>query len=292
VNRGQASASAHAASLPDTIRRSTAYLQRHGVESARPTVEILLMSLLGLDRAGLYTRTDGLDTRTAKLFGRALCQRCHGVPVQHLTGSQQFFDLVLDVRPGVFVPRPETETLVEAALESIRGVSDPAVVDVGTGTGAIALAIKRSRPDARMIATDVSEASVALASWNAVRLGLDVDVRLGDLLGPVPPELRGRLDLIVSNPPYVARHEFESLPAEVKLEPYEALVGGTGVQQRLASAAGVWLAPGGWLMCEMGETQGEEVEALFGRTLVDVEVLPDLAGRDRVVRGRRAGRAA
>ena len=92
----------------------------------------------------------------------------------------------------------------------------------------------------------------------------------------------------MSNPPYVARHEFESLPAEVKLEPYEALVGGTGVQQRLASAAGVWLAPGGWLMCEMGETQGEEVEALFGRTLVDVEVLPDLAGRDRVVRGRRA----
>ena len=279
---------ARGASLPETIRRSTAYLERHGVESARATVEVLLMSFLGADRAGLYARTAGLDARTAKLFGRALCQRCQGVPVQHLTGRQQFFDLVLDVRPGVFVPRPETETLVEVALEAIRATSAPTVVDVGTGTGAVALAIARFRPDARVIATDIAPSAVALTSRNAVRLGLQIDILLGDLLGPVPPDLRGHLDLIVSNPPYVALHELEDLPAEVKREPYEALVGGTGAHRRLAAAAAVWLAPGGWLVSEIGETQRGEVEALFGRTLVDVEVLPDLAGRDRVVRGRRA----
>jgi release factor glutamine methyltransferase len=272
--------------LAEVIRRSAAYLERHGVESPRPTVETLLMSLLATDRAGLYSRQDGLDTGTAKVFGRALCQRCRGVPVQHLTGEQQFFDLVLEVRPGVFVPRPETEGLVEVALEAIGPVRDPVVVDVGTGTGAVALAVKRFRPDARVIATDVSRAAVALASANAQRLGISIDVRLGDLLGPVPVELRGKLDLVVSNPPYVALEGLDDLPREVRADPREALVGGTNVHQRLAAAAEGWLVPGGWLVVEIGDEQGAAVRELLGETLCDVAVVSDLAGRDRVVRGR------
>ena len=244
------------------------------------------MYFLETDRAGLYSRSEGLDTRTAKLFGRALCQRCHGVPLQYLVGEQQFLDLVLGVAPGVFVPRPETEILVERAAETLEGRESPAVIDVGTGTGAIALAVKRLRPDARVVATDVSEDAVAVARANASRLGLDVAVLLGDLLDPAPEELRGAVDLVVSNPPYVTREEYDDLPGEVKAEPYEALVGGTDVHRRLAAASPAWLRPGGWLVVEIGESQGVEVAALLADRFEPVEVLPDLTGRDRIVRGR------
>jgi release factor glutamine methyltransferase len=270
----------------DLVRRSADYLEAHGVESPRATAEALLMHLLGTDRAGLYARTDGLDTATARLYGRALCQRCTGAPLQYLTGEQQFMDLTLAVAPGVFVPRQETERLAEAALETIAGVAAPVVVDVGTGTGAVALAIKRYRPEARVHATDVSGAAVTLARQNAARHGLEVEVHLGDLLSPLPSNMRRTLDLLVSNPPYVTREEYDDLPDEVKAEPYEALVGGTDVHRRLVELAQVWLTPGGWLVVEIGEGQGGPVRALFGRRLEDVEVLPDLAGRDRVVRGR------
>jgi release factor glutamine methyltransferase len=273
----------------EVVTRAASYLDRHGVESPRQTAEALLMYFLGTDRAGLYARTEGLDTRTARLFGRALCQRCHGVPLQYLVGEQQFLDLVLGVAPGVFVPRPETEVVVERAVETLDGAEGPVVVDVGTGTGAIALALKRARPDARVVATDVSDEAVAVARANASRLALDVEVLQGDLLDPVPPDLAGGVDLIVSNPPYVTLEEYEDLPAEVKSEPYEALVGGTDVHRRLADAAPRWLRRGGWLVLEIGASQGREVAALLGDRFDAVEVLRDLAGRDRVVRGRFVG---
>jgi len=273
----------------EVVRRSAEYLERHGVESPRETAESLLMQIIGTDRAGLYTRADGLDLRTARLYGRALCQRCKGVPLQYLTGEQQFLDLVLSVVPGVFVPRPETEGLALAAMEVLEGVGSPIVVDVGTGTGAIGLAIKSRRPDARVLATDISEAAVELAASNAARVGLEVEILLGDLLDPVPSELRGKLDVIVSNPPYVTQGEYESLPIEVRAEPYEALVGGTDFHARLTEAARAWLRPEGWLLLEIGATQGAEVRAFFGRSFEAVEVLPDLAGRDRVIRGRLPG---
>lgn len=270
----------------DVVTRATTYLSAHGVESPRETAEALLEYFLRVDRTALYARAEGLDTRTAKLYGRALCQRCHGVPLQYLTGEQQFLELVLGVAPGVFVPRPETEILVEGALEALEGLTAPIVVDVGTGTGAVALAVKRSRPDARVIATDVSDEAVSVARANASRHDLQVEVSAGDLLSPLPSELRGWVDLIVSNPPYVTKEEYEELPAEVRAEPYEALVGGTEIHQRLAEEAPTWLRPGGWLVVEIGASQADEVRGLLDRRFEEVEVLPDLAGRDRVVRGR------
>src|SRR6266545_1628457 len=230
----------------DLVRRSAVYLAAHGVESPRATAEALLMHFLGTDRARLYARIDGLDTATARLYGRALCQRRSGTPLQYLTGEQQFMDLALKVSPGVFVPRPETEGLVEAA--------------------------------------------VTLAARNATRHGLDMEVHQGDLVRPLPPVLRGRLDLLVSNPPYVTQEEYETLPEEVRAEPYEALVGGTEVHRRLVELASAWLVPGGWLVVEIGADQGAQVGALFEARLDHVEVLPDLAGRDRVVRGRTPAR--
>lgn len=270
----------------EVAARAADYLGGHGVESPRETAEALLMYFLETDRAGLYSRGEGLDTRTAKLFGRALCQRCHGVPLQYLTGEQQFFDLVLGVAPGVFVPRPETEVLVERALEVLPG-EGRVVVDVGTGTGAVALAIKRFRPGVRVLATDVSEDAVAVARANASRHGLDVEVLHGDLLSPLSAELREGVDLVVSNPPYVTEEEYTSLPDEVRAEPYEALVGGTRVHARLADESPDWLRAGGWLVMEIGEAQAADVAGLLEKRLEAIEVLTDLAGRDRVVRGRR-----
>jgi len=267
----------------EVVSRAADYLDRHDVESPRETAEALLEYFLETDRAGLYARDEGLDTRTARLFGRALCQRCHGVPLQYLTGEQQFFDLVLGVAPGVFVPRPETEVLVERALEVLpdRGT----VVDVGTGTGAVALAIKRFRPAASVWATDVSVDAVRVARANASRHGLGIEVVPGDLFSKLPGDLRGGVDLVVANPPYVTREEYADLPAEVRAEPYEALVGATDVLRRLVEEAPTWLAPGGWLAMEIGASRGEEVRRLMTERFEGVEVLPDLAGRDRVVRG-------
>lgn len=246
------------------------------------------MYFLETDRAGLYSRAEGLDTRTAQLFGRALCQRCHGVPLQYLTGEQQFLDLVLGVAPGVFVPRPETEVLVQHALEVLERRETPVVADVGTGTGAVALAIKRHRPDASVFATDTSEDAVHVARANASRHSLELTVVQGDLLSPLAADLRGRLDLVVSNPPYVTREEYDSLPAEVKAEPFEALVGGTDVHRRLIEESPEWLRPGGWLVVEIGAAQGESVRTLLDERFQEVAVSADLAGRDRVARGRLA----
>lgn len=272
----------------EVVSRSADYLDRHGVVEPRATAEALLQYFLGTDRGGLYARAEGLDTRTAKQFGRALCQRCHGVPLQYLTGEQQFFDLVLGAAPGVFVPRPETEVLVERALEVVPDGDGGVVVDVGTGTGAIALAIKRFRPATRVLAIDRSGEAAAVARANVSRHALDVEVLEGDLLEPLPSDLRGMVDLVVSNPPYVSREEYDALPLEVRAEPYEALVGGTDVHRRLAEDAPGWLRAGGWLVMEIGDDQAEEVGKLLAGRYQSVDVLPDLAGRDRVVRGRLA----
>jgi release factor glutamine methyltransferase len=271
----------------EVLRRATEYLERHDVEGARSTAELLLANVLGTDRAHLYARTDGLSAAEARLFGRALCQRCRGTPVQHLTGEQAFRRLVLDVRPGVFVPRPETEVLVGAALEELRGIEAPVVVDVGTGTGAVALAIKDERPDAQVIATDLSEEAVGLAAHNAGKLGLDVRVLRGDLLEPVAEELRGWVDLVVSNPPYVTPEEYEDLPEVVRADPELALLGGVQVYERLAGEALRWLVDGGLLAVEIGAAHRNEVVSVLSGSFMEVRVLPDLAGRERVVLGRR-----
>lgn len=246
-----------------------------------------MMHVLGTDRAGLYSRTDGLDTREARMFGRAICQRCTGTPLQHLTGEQAFRRIVVEVRPGVFVPRPETEVLVGHALLAIGEVEDPLVVDVGTGAGAIALAVKDERPDATVYATDRSAEAVELAASNARRLGLDVHVLEGDLLSPLPDELRGWVDLVVSNPPYITPEEFEDLPPEVKADPELALLGGLDVYERLSAEALRWLRDGGVLAVEAGASQGGAIAEALARSFMDVRVEPDLAGRDRVVLARR-----
>jgi release factor glutamine methyltransferase len=271
----------------EVLTRATAYLERHGVDCARESAEALMMSVLSTDRAGMYSRTEGLSTSEARTFGRALCQRCAGTPLQHLTGEQAFRRITVTVRPGVFIPRPETEVLVDLALECLSERRGPVVVDVGTGTGAVALAIADERPGSSVFATDLSPEAIELARENGARLGLSITVLRGDLLEPLPLELRGQVDLVVSNPPYVTAVEYEDLPAEVRADPRLALVGGTRLHERLAPEAIGWLRPGGALAVEIGAAQGLEVAKVMQRFYEDVRIVPDLAGRDRIVVGRR-----
>lgn len=270
----------------DVLRRATDYLARHGVESPRATAEILMMHVLGTDRVGMYARDEGLDAREARMFGRAICQRCTGTPVQHLTGEQAFRRIVVEVRPGVFVPRPETEILVEHALAAVERVEAPLVVDVGTGTGAVALSLKDERPDARVFATDLSPEAVELASANASRLGLDVTILEGDVLEPLPTELRGWVDLVVANPPYVPSEEVDDLPEEVRADPRIALAGDAQVYRRLAADAARWLRDGGILAVEIDARLGEDVARILARGYADVTIERDLGGRERVVLAR------
>lgn len=272
----------------EVARRAAGYLQRHDVDAPRATAEILLADVLGTDRTGVYTREAGLTSQEARRFGRALCRRCAGTPLQHLTGRQAFRRLDLRVRPGVFIPRPETEVLVDAALELIAGAAAPLVVDVGTGTGAVALAIADEHPGAVVIATDISDAALDLAAENARLLGLSIELHPGDLLAGVPPDRLGVVDLIVSNPPYVDPASSERVPAEVRAEPGVAVFATPELTARLLREAYAWLRPGGAVAVEIEDSSGGAVseaarEAGFG----SVEVRPDLNDRDRVVVARR-----
>ncbi|MEP6475962.1 MAG: peptide chain release factor N(5)-glutamine methyltransferase [Actinomycetota bacterium] len=273
----------------EVARRAADYLGRHGVQSPVPTAEALLANVLSVSRVGLYTGEEPLSPAEARRFGRALCLRCTGTPLQHLTGEQGFRHLLLAVRSGVFVPRPETEVLVQHCLDVIAGKPRPVVVDVGTGTGAIALAIADEHPGALVIATDLSPEAVQLASENAERLGLAISVLQGDLLDPVAEELRGTVDLVVSNPPYVEPAEMANLPQEVRADPPLALTGGIGIYRRLFDAARAWIRPGGSVAVEIGATRGAAVsQAATSAGFDHVRVHADLVGRDRVVVGRRS----
>jgi release factor glutamine methyltransferase len=269
------------------VRRAAEYLDRHGVESSVPTAERLLSHVLGTDRTGMYAR-EGLTSQEAKLFGRALCRRCVGEPLQHVTGEQGFRRLSVRVRPSVFVPRPETEVLVQTVLEALTETQTPTVVDVATGSGAVALAIKDERPDATVFAIDLSPEAVALTRENAETLGLVVTVFEGDLLEPLWGDLRGQLDAVVCNPPYVALEARDSLPPDVRAEPELAVFGGLDLYERLFEQAFVSLRPGGVVAVEIEESAAGSVsKAAEQEGFEELSVRRDLSGRDRVVSGRR-----
>lgn len=266
------------------LRRGAEYLDRHDVDAPIATAEVLLAHVLGTDRAGLYRRDEPLRADEARAFGRALCRRCAGTPAQHLTGRAAFRSLELDVRPGVFIPRPETEVVVEVALAAVEDRPAPTVVDVGTGTGAIALSIAEERPDARVWAVDRAEGAVDLARANAARLGLAIEVREGDLLEALDGEPTGPIDLVVANPPYVDAADLDDLPREVRADPVQALVGGLDVYRRLFEQAVNRSGAGSLAVVEIEESTADAVAAAARSAgAVSTSVTTDLARRDRVV---------
>jgi release factor glutamine methyltransferase len=217
-------------------------------------------------------------------------RRAAGEPLQYVLGNAAFRHLELSVGPGVLIPRPETEVLVDRALNRLP--DGGAVVDVGTGSGAIALAIKYERPSAGVWATDDSDEALSYARANRERLDLDVKILHGGMLDPLPKELQGRLDVVVSNPPYVSESERHIVqPDVVAHEPHHALFAGPSgldLVEKLVTDALGWLRPGGWLVCEIGQGQSRAVVELFDEAgYQQAGVHQDLAGWDRIVEGRR-----
>ena len=269
-------------------------LRDTGVKAPEWDAERLLRHVLGCDRASLLASPGAAVAAEAEQDFRGLvAERARRVPLQHLTGSQAFWKHEFRVTPEVLIPRPETELLVEMALELLRGTAGPVVVDVGTGSGCIALSLAAERPDARLHATDISASALAVARDNARRLGFEerVDFRAGQLLEPVA-ELEGQGDLVVSNPPYVDTGERDGLEPEVREhEPELALFppgDALSVYRRLLPDAFAWLRPTGFLAVEIAPNLAEPVTGLFASAGFEaVRVANDLAGRARVVRGRK-----
>jgi len=254
---------------------------------ARLDAQLLLLHALGRpthDRAWLLAHDgDALPPAAAAAYGALCSARLAGDPVAYLLGEKEFHGLTLQVDARVLVPRPDTETLVEWALERLHGLPRPAVLDLGTGSGAIALALQQARPDAQVTAIDRSADALAVAQANGTRLGLPVRFAPGNWLDGVA----GRFDLIVSNPPYIAAHD-PHLPALAR-EPIEALVAGAdGLDdlRRIVQQAPEHLAAGGWLLLEHGHDQSAAVQALLAaRGFGAVQSRNDLAGIPRCTGG-------
>ena len=218
-------------------------------------------------------------------------RRVAGEPLQYVIGWAPFGRLRLAVGPGVFVPRPETEGLADRAATRLRTFPSPrTAVDLCTGSGAIACFLASEAPGTRVLATELDPGALAWARVNADRYG--VELLAGDLDAPLPPELAGRVDVVCANVPYVPSEAIATLPTDVRdHEPRLSLDGGPDgldLFRRLAERAGHWLAPGGWLYCEIGEDQASTAAALLGAAgLAEVAIHQDLVGRDRIVQGTR-----
>jgi release factor glutamine methyltransferase len=250
------------------------------------------MHVLGRDRAYLYAHPE-LELSCGELnrYNELLERRANGEPVQYITGHQEFWGLDLFVSPAVLIPRPETEHSVEAVVDLLHELKAPQIVDVGTGSGCIALALASELPDARIDALDISVEALGVARSNAHRLGFGdrITFAQSDLLENYLP-LGATFDVVVSNPPYVGKSEADKLQIEVRRhEPHCALFGGEqglDIYRRLIPQAHRVLKPGGWLVMEIGYSQEQEIKGLL-HDWHGVRSLPDLRGIPRVVMARR-----
>jgi release factor glutamine methyltransferase len=261
-----------------------------GFEEGAQEAAVLLAHALGRSRSWLYAHGDAAaDAVAAARYRQWLQARLDGMPVAYLTGSRGFWSLQLEVTPATLIPRPETERLVELALERLPPDVDADIVDLGTGSGAIALAIAAERPRARVTAVDASEEALQVARRNAATNRVDrVEFLYGDWWSPLAGR---RFDLVLSNPPYIADDDRHLGAGDLRFEPRMALASGAdGLDAIRAIVAGTpaHLHDGGWLLIEHGWEQGRAVRALFEAAgFVDVATETDLEGRERVTRGRK-----
>jgi release factor glutamine methyltransferase len=290
----------------DALREAALRLREADVSrSARLDAELLLARVLGVTREELFREPDREVTPAeAAAYEGLLRRRLAREPVAYILGHRAFRTIDLQVTPAVLIPRPETETLVEVALEELRALplagpdpeDEPLAIDVGTGSGCIALALAAEDPFVRVVATDVEPDALAVARGNAARLGLArrVEFVLSDLFADVGER---PFDLVVSNPPYIAADEYVALEPNVRdYEPRRALYGGVDgldVYRRLVPGAALLLRPGGMLAVEVGAGQADTVAGIMTASgaFVDPKVRDDLAGIPRVVSAHRRGGA-
>lgn len=288
--------------LPSTtvasaLRWAVEVLAEAGVETPRLDAECLLAHAVGLSRLGLYTsRAKALDPVWVEAFEELVGRRAGREPLAYILGEREFWSLSIKVGPSVLIPRPETEVLVETALERLRQQPstvnrEPIVVEIGTGSGAISIALARELNEACFYATELSPEAIQVASENIERYSLSSRVLLlqGDLFSPLSLlGLEGKVDMVVSNPPYIPRGHLSLLPPEVLFEPVEALDGsvdGLYFHKRIIIESPRFLKPGGWLALEIGADQGRAVTCLLedSKEYRGIEVVQDYAGKDRVV---------
>lgn len=272
-------------------------LAEAGIESAAAEAWWLLEATTRRSRAELVIdRSRPLGPAELRELIHAVRRRAAREPLQHIVGRTEFFGIEVAVDARALVPRPETERLVELALERVRHVRSPRMLDVGTGSGAIALAIKHARPDAEVLATDVDPAALALARENAARLGLDVSFALSDALeDPGVEAFARRADLLATNPPYLPDADRAAASPEVRYDPVRALYGGpvgTELFLRLLAQARAFLPDGAWLVAELDPRNVRTAHAEV-HGWAEAEIAADLAGRERFLLLRRgSGRYA
>jgi release factor glutamine methyltransferase len=276
----------------EVLRWTLGRFERQGIETARLDAELLATRAFARSRVELYTHYDQPLGEAELTSYRALVQRrLSGEPVAYILGHKEFWSIDLQVDARVLIPRPDTETLVEQGLELLKSLGPEKPVcrvgDIGTGSGAVAIALKKERPDDEVFAVDRSADALAVAQANAARLDLAVTFVEGDLVAP----LAGQFDLIVSNPPYIPSEEIDGLAAEVRSEPRAALDGGPdglALVRRLVDGARGVLRPEGYLAMEIGAGQAEAAMAILKNACyLGVGSRRDLGGIERVVFGRR-----
>ena len=279
----------------DLVSEAAGALAAAGRPEPERDAALLLGHVLGVDRAALHARPQrAVDDAAAGRFRALVARRVAREPLQYLTGLQEFWSLPFRVTPAVLIPRPETEGILET-LFALDLPPEPLLLDLGTGSGCLAVAAARERPRARVVATDVSEAALEVARGNARALGVGerIAFRHGDLFAALTPEEGAvRFDAILSNPPYIGAAELDTLEPEVREhEPREALspgADGLAVHRRIVAEAPDHLAPGGHLLVEIGMGQGDAVQALYAAQLRLrlTRLRADLAGIPRVAVSR------
>jgi release factor glutamine methyltransferase len=273
------------ATISEAVKNAELTLEPHS-ESARLDAELLLAALLGLPRSALIARGDEpVALHDEKAYAELIAKRAGGIPIAYLTGSREFWSLPLKVSPAVLVPRPETEILVERVLEVMPRDAHCSVLDLGTGSGAIALSLAHERPRWAITGVDISSAALDIAAQNAKILSLsNVQWRLGSWFDAVPAE---RFHLIVANPPYIAAHD--PALAALRAEPAAALIAGRDGLEALRAIIGRasgHLRARGWLALEHGNTQAEDVARLLDEQGFDsIRTYSDFSGRPRVTLG-------
>ncbi len=280
--------------IHDILNESTKTLEAADIPSARLDAEVLLSFCLNCDRLEFYKNPDMIISETKlAAFRNLIDRRLQWEPVAYITGRKEFWSFTLEVNNSVLIPRPDTEIIVEEAVNICRKIDSPEIkiLDIGTGSGAIAIALAKEMPHANVIATDISETALNLAQNNTAALGLQdkIEFKLGNLFEPVD----GLFDIIVCNPPYISAREYEELPAGVKdYEPREALwAGKSGLEfyEKLIYQAAGFLKKNGWLLLEIGAKQEAGVRGIMEAAgfYDSIEMSRDYAGLSRVIKARR-----
>ncbi len=278
------------------LKWTAEYFASRGIEHPRTDAEVLLAHVLGYERLDLYLNYDQpLVKSELEAYRNAIKRRLRREPVQYITGKQEFWSLPIKVTPAVLIPRPETECLVEKTLEVVKSIygaeKSLRILELGTGSGAVAIALARELPHAIIFASDVSMEALSVAKTNVeeINTGTSIFLLASDLYGSLNPGLTNYFHVIVSNPPYVSRKEYDNLPPEIKeYEPKAALYGGEdglSVIKDIITSGELYLAPGGYMLLEIGSSQGKQLGD-FATSLswtCEVTVSKDYSGLDRIL---------